>query len=116
MERELATSTRMKRLVVIAGILLAAGCGRQANLKPAPGHPMPVKPQMARTAPTVDDLLTPPTYARPDRVDELVKKSESRKADPFDLPPPTGGNAPSLPAGTTPEPLTNNTTAATPGQ
>jgi hypothetical protein len=70
---------------------------------------------MARTTPTVDDLLTPPSYTRPDRVDELVKKSEPRKADLFDLPPPTGGNAPSLPAGSDPGAITNNSTAATPG-
>lgn len=75
---------------------------------------MPVKPLMARTAPTVGDLLTPPSYTRPDRVDELLKKSEPRKADPFDLPPPTGGNAPVLPAGT--DTVTNNTSAATPGE
>lgn len=103
------------RILVVAGMLAVAGCGRQADLKPAPGQPMPVKPMMARATPTVDDLLTPPSYARPNRVDELVKKSEARKPDPFDLPPPTGGNAPSLPAGTTPEPVTNNT-SATPGE
>jgi hypothetical protein len=105
----------VRRLLVIAGIVTLAGCGRQADLKPAPGHAMPVKPAMARTTPTVDELLTPPTYARPQRVDELVKKSQPRSADPFDLPPPTGGAAPSLPAGTTPETPTNNTSAATPG-
>lgn len=103
------------RLLLIAGVLLAAGCGRQVDLKPAAGHPMPVKPLMARTTPIVDELLTPPAYARPGRVDELVKRSRPRAADPFDLPPPTGGNAPSAPAGTTPEPVTNNNASATPG-
>ena len=33
-----------------------------------------------------------------DRVDELVKRSQPRPQDPFDLPPPTGGAAPGLPA------------------
>jgi hypothetical protein len=106
----------MRRLLVIASIMLLAGCGRQVDLEPAPGHQMPVKPQMARTTPTVDDLLTPPSYTRPDRVDELLKKSEPRKADPFDLPPPTGGNAPVLPAGTDSNTVTNNTSASTPGE
>ena len=105
----------MRRLLVIAGVFLAAGCGRQVDLQPAPGHPMPVKPLMARTTPTVDELLTPPGYTRPDRVDELLKRSEPRKADPFDLPPPTGGNAPSLPASSEPGAVTNNTSTATPG-
>jgi hypothetical protein len=102
------------RILLIAGVLLLAGCGRQADLEPAPGHKMPVKPLMARTAPTADDLLTPPSYTRPDRVDELVKKSQPRPQDQFDLPPPSGGSAPSLPAGTDPGTVTNNT-SATPG-
>ena len=106
----------MRRLLVIAGIVSLAACGRQADLEPAPGHKMPVKPLMARNAPTVDELLTPPTYTRPDRVDELLKKSEPRKADPLDLPPPTGGNAPSLPAGSDSNAVTNNSTASTPGE
>lgn len=101
------------RILAVAGLLGLAGCGRQADLKPAPGHAMPVKPLMARTTPTVGELLTPPPYARPDRVDELVKRSQPRQTDPFDLPPPSGGAAPSLPAGTDPQPVTNQ--LATPG-
>jgi hypothetical protein len=103
------------RILLIAGILLLASCGRQVDLAPAPGHKMPVKPLMARTAPTVDELLTPPTYTRPDRVDELVKKSQPRPQDPFDMPPPSGGSAPSLPAGADPGTVTNNS-SATPGE
>ena len=96
-------------------IALLAGCGRVADLQPRPGHPMPVKPMMARAAPTVQQLLTSPTYAHPDRVDELVKRSQPRAADPFDLPPPTGGAAPAQPAGTAPGPVTTNETSVTPG-
>ena len=69
---------------------------------------------MAKTTPTVEQLLTPPTYARPNRIDELVKRSQPRPTDPFDLPPATGGNAPSLPAGTDPGPVTNETGTVTP--
>jgi len=97
------------RLLLAAGILALAGCGRVEELKPAAGHALPVKPLLARTTPTADDLLTPPTYARPDRVDELMKRSEARKADPFDLPPPTGGAAPPLPAGTDLTPVNDDT-------
>jgi predicted small lipoprotein YifL len=103
------------RIVIVAATLALAGCGRAGDLRPPPGHAMPVKPLMARTAPTVNELLKPPAYARPDRVDELVKRSQPRPADPFDLPPPTGGSAPSLPAGTDPGAVTNNSTSATPG-
>ena len=106
---------RRTRILAIAGLALVAGCGRVADLQPRPGHAMPVKPMMARATPTVEQLLTPPTYARPDRVDELVKRSQPRTADPFDLPPPTGGAAPAQPAGTAPGPVTTNDTSATPG-
>jgi hypothetical protein len=107
---------RAKRILVVAAIAALAACGRQADLKPAPGHAMPVKPLMARTAPTVEQLLTPPSYARPDRIDELVKRSQPRRADPFDLPPPTGGAAPSQPAGADPGTVPDNTTSTTPGE
>jgi hypothetical protein len=99
----------------IGAVVLLGGCGRVADLQPRPGHALPVKPMLARTTPTVQELLTPPTYAHPDRVDELVKRSQPRAADPFDLPPPTGGAAPAEPAGTAPGPVTTNQTSVTPG-
>lgn len=78
-----------------------AGCGSVAPLKPAAGQPLPVKPLMARAVPTPAELLTPPAYANPERIDELMKRSEPRKPDRFDLPPPDGGAAP-LPVVTEP--------------
>ena len=88
---------QLVRLASAAMLLPLAACGKMGDLKPAEGHPLPVKPMMAATTPTPDDLLTPPAYAAPNRVDELMKKSAPRQADPFDLPPPSG-QAPSLPA------------------
>ena len=106
---------RAKRILLIAGVAALGACGREADLKPAPGHSMPVKPLMASSTPTVDELLTPPVYTRPNRVDELVKKSRPRAQDPFDLPPASGGNAPSLPAGTDTSPVpAKTTTTSTP--
>ena len=81
--------------IVIALVGLSA-CGKVAPLEPRPGQPLPVKPLMAQTTRTPEQLLTPPPYARPDRVDELVKRSAPRRADRFDLPPPDGGAAPPL--------------------
>jgi hypothetical protein len=98
----------MRRAAFIA-ILALAGCGRVGDLEPAKGKSLPVKPLMARNTPNAEQLLTPPPYARPDRVDELVKKSEPRRPDPFDLPPPIGGAAPPAPAGTDPEPAEEET-------
>jgi hypothetical protein len=102
-----------KRILFIAGLGALAGCGRVADLHPALGHALPVKPLMARATPTVDELMTPPSYTRPARVDELVKKSQPRPQDPFDLPPPTGGNAPTLPAGSDPGTVPDTTTNST---
>ena len=102
------------QILLIGSALALLGCGRQADLVPAPGHSLPVKPLMARATPTAEELLTPPAYARPERVDELVKRSRPRQSDPFDLPPPSGGMAPSLPAGADPSPVTNQTGSAAP--
>src|SRR6476661_6758692 len=99
---------KLTRVTLVAAALLLGGCGRQVDLKPAPGQPLPVKPLMARTTPTPNELLEIPTWAKPDRVDELMKRSEPRKQDPFDLPPPTGGAAPSLPPGSETQPATND--------
>jgi len=88
-----------RSLAVIAAAAALAGCGSIAPLMPAAGQSLPVKPLMARATPTAEELLTPPAYANPERIDELVKRSQPRKADRFDLPPPDGGAAPApLPA------------------
>ena len=84
----------LKRIAALLAVGLVAACGKIAPLEPAPGQPLPVKALMARATPTAEQLLTPPPYARPERVDELVKRSAPRKADRFDLPPPDGGAAP----------------------
>jgi len=86
----------MKRVVLLAVFCLGA-CGQMAQLQPAPGEPLPVKPLLAKSTPTAEQLLTPPTNARPERIDELVKRSQPREPDRFDLPPPDGGAAPILP-------------------
>ena len=83
--------------LLITGSLIAGACGQMAPLQPGPGQSLPVKPLLASATPTAEQLLTPPTNARPERVDELIKRSLPRKADRFDLPPPDGGAAPVLP-------------------
>ena len=107
---------RAQRILLVASLALLASCGREADLRPAPGHLMPVKPEMARATPTVKQLLTAPSQARPTRIDELVTRSTPRPDDPFDLPPPTGGAAPPGPAGTDPGNMTDNSTAVPPGE
>ena len=82
---------------LLLGALAVAGCGKIAPLQPAPGQALPVKPLLAKTTPTAEQLLTPPTNARPERVDELIRRSQPRVPDRFDLPPADGGAAPTLP-------------------
>jgi hypothetical protein len=84
-----------------------------APLRPAQGEPLPVKPLMAQATPTAEELLTPPTYAEPQRVDELIKRSQRRPVDRFDLPPADGGAAP-LPVGAGQDSPTNETGPADP--
>ena len=81
---------KVKLLAAAAVLGILAGCGNRGELQPAAGQTLPVKPLMAQTTPTADDLLTPPVYANPDRVDELMRRSAPRQADRFDLPPPSG--------------------------
>ena len=88
---------RAVRLGLLPCVLIATACGQVSELRPPPGRALPVKPLLAKTTPTAEDLLRPPTYARPERIDELMTRSEPRRSDRFDLPPPDGGLAPVLP-------------------
>jgi hypothetical protein len=71
-----------------AALLLLAACGSREPLRPAPGQSMPAAPATASRAPTTEELLTPTSMARPDRVGERLRRSEVREDDRFDLPPP----------------------------
>ena len=84
----------MKFLPVIAVASMMTACGTAGSLRPPPGQALPVKPAMAQITPTAEELLTPPTFAAPERIDELMRRSMPRKADRFDLAPPDGGAAP----------------------
>ena len=86
----------MKRLILALASLGLAACGKIAPLEPPPGQPLPVRPLMATKTPDAEQLLSYTPQARPERIDELVRKSVPRKADRFDLPPPDGGAAPTL--------------------
>jgi hypothetical protein len=86
----------MKKFLAIPIALTLAACGKMAPLQPAPGQPLPVKPLLAKRTPTPEELLAIPDVARPKRVDELMRRSEPRQPDRFDLPPPSGGNVPTV--------------------
>ena len=77
----------MKRLIVLLPLVPLTACGSALTLKPAPGETLPVAPYGAVATPTPDQLLRPSVQARPQRSDELLRKSEERRDDEFDLPP-----------------------------
>ncbi|HWT12201.1 MAG TPA: hypothetical protein VN231_05570 [Allosphingosinicella sp.] len=78
----------MKRAAWLFLASTLAACGLRQPLEPPPGQSRPVAPGMARRAPTTEEMLAQPTIARPQRVDELLRRSEEREDDRFDLPPP----------------------------
>lgn len=73
--------------LLVAALALSA-CGGKRDLRPATGQSLPPKPYAAATPPTSAQLLTPTPQQRPQRSDELLKQSEERRDDRFDLPPP----------------------------
>lgn len=77
----------MKKIAAISLLLLSA-CGSREPLRPAEGQSLPPQPMMAAEPQTVTDLLEAPPIARPERVDEVLRRSEEREDDRFDLPPP----------------------------
>lgn len=76
----------MKRLILLAGLALA-GCGSAVGLHPKEGVALPVAPYGATATPTPQQLVAPTPQQRPQRTDELLKSSEERRSDEFDLPP-----------------------------
>ena len=76
-----------RSLLALFMLAALAACGARAPLEPAPGGSMPVAPATATATPTAEELLQAPPIARPERVDELLRRSEVREDDRFDLPP-----------------------------
>ena len=77
----------MKKLLLLVSLTALAGCGASRGLKPAEGDKLPGAPYGATATPTPSALLTPTTQQRPGRSDELLRNSEERRSDEFDLPP-----------------------------
>ena len=80
----------MNRVALLMGhslLLALSACGLREPLEPPPGQPAPPVPAMASEPLTTEEMLTPPPIARPQRVDELLRRSEERRDDRFDLPP-----------------------------
>lgn len=76
------------RLLAVFALLLLSACGAARELQPAQGRGLPDRPYGATATPTAKQLSTASPQARPGRSDELLQKSEERRGDTFDLPPP----------------------------
>ncbi len=72
--------------LLLSCALLAACGGRQSLKRTEDMGPMPVA-RGASTPASPDALMEPGMQARPDRDSELLRRSQERAPDPFDLPP-----------------------------
>ena len=79
--------TARRVLAVAFAALALTGCGRQAELIYPPGSTGPTTAAGEAEPPTPTELITPTTQARPARSDEVLRNSQTREPDPFDLPP-----------------------------
>jgi hypothetical protein len=74
-------------LLICGTALLVTGCGRRADLAYPEGSTGPATPAGASAPPTPRQLTEPTVEARPERDDEVLRQSEEREPDPYDLPP-----------------------------
>jgi len=74
--------------LLLAGTVLLAACGNRGALEPAKGEKLPPPVYGEAKAPSGEELLEPSSQAQPERSDELLRRSEKRQDDKFDLPPP----------------------------
>jgi hypothetical protein len=83
---------KLQRVLLVIGVALAAtACGKVGDLEPRSGNALPPKAYGQTTDDAARVLTTPSAQARPGRADELLKRSERRADDPFDVAP---GEAP----------------------
>lgn len=75
------------RLAIALTLLPVAGCGKVGPLEPNAGQAPPDKVYGQNEVPDSSTLMTASEQARPGRSDELMRRSERRSDDPFDLPP-----------------------------
>lgn len=68
-------------------VLTLSACGKVGDLQPKAGQAMPDKAYGQSEVPGAEELSTPSVQTRPGRSDELMRRSERRRDDPFDLAP-----------------------------
>jgi predicted small lipoprotein YifL len=74
-----------KPFIILCAIL--AGCGKVGPLEPQAGKSLPPQAYAQNEKQSADRMFARSEQALPGRSDELLRRSDSRTEDPFDLPP-----------------------------
>lgn len=80
--------TRPTAFALALACALLAACGNKGDLDRLADFPRPVVPAGSDAPETPVQQTTPDVEAKPARSDELLRRSEERPTDEFDLPPP----------------------------
>lgn len=78
---------KSKQIGAAIALLCLAGCGKVGPLERQVGQTQPDKVYGQAETPDSNTLMTASEQSRPGRSDELMRRSERRSNDPFDLPP-----------------------------
>lgn len=79
---------KLQRALLVTSIAFAVtACGKVGDLEPRSGNALPPKAYGQTAQQSAQTLTTPSVQARPGRTDELLKRSERREDDPFDVAP-----------------------------
>ncbi len=76
------------KIAAMASFAILSACGNRGTLEPPKGQSLPPAAYGEAEKATSEELTTPSTQAQPERSDELLRRSEKRQDDKFDLPPP----------------------------
>lgn len=79
---------KLGKISALASLVILSACGNRGSLEPPKGQSLPPAAYGEAERPTSEELMTPSTQAQPERSDELLRRSEKRQDDKFDLPPP----------------------------
>lgn len=85
--RSKARASAPHAIGLLAIALAVTACGLRKDLAVPKGANGPAVPAGTTRAPTPAELTTPSAQAQPSRSDEVLRRSEERGEDPFDLPP-----------------------------
>ncbi|MEP3225675.1 MAG: lipoprotein [Parasphingorhabdus sp.] len=77
-----------RKIAALTAVTVLTACGNRGALEPPQGQSLPPAVYGESEKRTGEDLITPSTQAQPERSDELLRRSEKRQDDKFDLPPP----------------------------